>query len=274
MHNPFPGMNPFLEAPGLWPDVHHRLIAAFCDQIQRQLNPNYVAVITPYTLFESLEIAPRRVAMIPDVGVMRPEPSRGGGVGMAVAVPPVPAPTAPAFTMPAEMRIPTRYARLEIRSVEGEVLVTSVELLSPANKRPGDATQGQGAVAYNRKRQEFFETSAHLLEIDLLRNGVRPRLSRPLPEAAYFVFLSRAEYRPDVDVWPVQLRDPLPVVPVPLRRPDPDVILDINAALAQIHESAAYERRVDYRSDPPPPILSPEDAEWLDAYLREKGLRS
>jgi hypothetical protein len=271
MGNPFPGMNPFLEAPSLWPDVHHRLIAEFCVQIQRQLNPAYVAVITPYTLFESLEIAPRRVAMIPDVGVLQPEPSRGGGGGVAVA----PTPTAPTLTMPAEMQIPTRYARLEIRSVEGETLVTAVELLSPANKRLGlgEGARGQGAAAYNRKRQELFQTSAHLLEIDLLRNGIRPRLIHPLPEAAYFVFLSRAEHRPDVDVWPVQLRDPLPVVPVPLRRPDPDVALDINAALAQIHESAAYERRIDYRSDPPPPTLSEEDAKWLDSYLRKNNLR-
>jgi hypothetical protein len=29
MPSPFPGMDPYLEAPELWPDVHHRLISDF-----------------------------------------------------------------------------------------------------------------------------------------------------------------------------------------------------------------------------------------------------
>jgi len=36
MPSPFPGMDPYLEAPDLWPDVHARLIA----QIAEQLTPN------------------------------------------------------------------------------------------------------------------------------------------------------------------------------------------------------------------------------------------
>ena len=57
MEPPFPGMDPYLEAPSLWPDVHHELITLFRDQLQAQLSPRYRAVITPYVLFESLEIA-------------------------------------------------------------------------------------------------------------------------------------------------------------------------------------------------------------------------
>ncbi len=171
------------------------------------------------------------------------------------------------------MAIPTRYARLEIRSVDGETLITAIELLSPVNKRPGYKLSA-GAEEYAKKREEIVQSSAHLLEIDLLRNGVRPVQLQRLPDLPYFVFLSRAEQRPDLAIWPIALRQPLPVVPVPLRSPDPDVALDIGAALRQIYASAGYERRIDYRAEPPLPDLPPEDVAWLDAHLFERGLRS
>jgi hypothetical protein len=135
-------------------------------------------------------------------------------------------------------------------------------------------TEAAGAAAYDTKRQELFRTSAHLLEIDLLRNGVRPLVARPLPDYPYFVFLSRAERRPMIEIWPIGLRNALPVAPVPLRRPDPDVALDLRAAQRKIYTSARYERRMDYRTDPPLPALPAEDVAWLDAQLRECGLRS
>ena len=34
MESPFPGMDPYLEEPSFWPDVHHELIATIRDQIQ------------------------------------------------------------------------------------------------------------------------------------------------------------------------------------------------------------------------------------------------
>ncbi len=272
MNLPFPGMDPFLEAPSLWPDVHSSLIYEFRNQIQRQLNPNYVAAITPYVTFESLEIATARRAAVPDVGVLEAEPYPAAGV--AVAAPPALSnglATAP-LTLPAVMNVPTRYARLEVRAVDGEELITAIELLSPANKRR-DAFGQVGAPAYERKRQQLFQTDAHLLEIDLLRAGVRPQVARPLPEQPYFIFLSRAERRPNLDIWPIELREPLPIVPVPLRRPDPDVALDVGAALREVYAGARYERRIDYGSAPPPPALSNDDAAWIDEQLRQQKLR-
>jgi hypothetical protein len=123
------------------------------------------------------------------------------------------------------------------------------------------------------KRQELFASSVHLLEIDLLRAGVRPRLARPLPPTAYCALLSRAYRRHLVEVWPIALSDPLPVLPVPLSAPDPDVALDLGAVLRQVYRRARYERVIDYRTDPPPPPLTPEEAAWLDHHLRARGLR-
>ncbi len=123
------------------------------------------------------------------------------------------------------------------------------------------------------KRADLFRTDVHLLEIDLIRAGRRPSLATKRPPGDYFALLSRAEDRPAVGIWPIALADPLPVVPIPLRQPDPDVPLDLGAVLRHIYASARYDLRVDYQQAPPPPELSPEEHNWLDAILRERGLR-
>lgn len=150
------------------------------------------------------------------------------------------------------------------------MLVTSIELLSPANKRPGQ----DGVDAYVKKRSELYASNVHLLEINLLRGGVRPSLVSPLPDKPYFVFVSRAYTRPMVDVWRIDLHEALPVVPVPLIRPDPDVPLNLPRILRRVYRNARYERQVNYRDAPPLPALPPDDAAWVDAQLRERGLRS
>lgn len=262
MDSPFPGMDPYLEEPSMWPDVHHRLITTICDQIQAKLISGYRAVITPYVAFESIEIAPVRRA-VPDVAVVEHDPlsaAPGGAVAVVEAAP---------LTLPALMTVPVEYARIEIRTVRDKVLVTAIELLSPANKRPGS----NGADAYEKKRQELFSSTAHLLEIDLLRAGQRPQVARPLPDAPYFIFLSRVQRRPHIEIWPLSLRDSIKPVPVPLCYPDPPVPLDLGAAIHEAYRRARYDLEIDYREPPPPPELAPDDAAWLDAHLRAKGLR-
>lgn len=260
MDPPFPGMDPYLEAPGLWPDVHNALALALRSQIQRQISPRYAAILAPYTAFETIDSATVR-AMIPASGAVEREPQPPQPQGVAIA----PAP----LTGIATMELPTRYVRIEIRTLGDEALVTAIAILSPANKRPGL----DGADAYERKRRELLRSDAHLLEIDLLRAGRRPSLETPLPPSPYFVFLSRAEQRPRVEIWPLSLRDPIPLLPAPLRQPDPDVPLDLGRALHEAYRDARYDLRIDYRQDPPPPPLPPEDAAWLDAHLRKRGLR-
>jgi PIN domain nuclease of toxin-antitoxin system len=173
------------------------------------------------------------------------------------------------LTLPASMQVPVEYARIEIRTARDQILVTAIELLSPANKRPG----ADGAEAYEQKRQEIFFSTAHLLEIDLLRNGRRPQIARPLPDAPYFIFLSRMQRRPQIEIWPLSLRAPIKPVPVPLRHPDPPVALDLTEAIRTAYQRARYDLEIDYSQPPPPPDLSSDDASWLDGFLRERGLR-
>jgi hypothetical protein len=261
MEPPFPGMDPFLEQPSLWPDVHHQLITEVRDQIQARLSSSYRAVITPYVAFESIEIAPVRRA-VSDVAIVEREslaPTRGGA--MAVAEAPL--------TLPALMTVSVEYACIEIRTVRDQVLVTAIELLLPANKRPG----ADGAEAYEQKRQELFGSTAHLLELDLLRAGRRPQVARPLPAAPHFIFLSRMQRRPQIEIWPLALSAPIPLVPVPLRHPDPPIALDLGTAIHEAYRRARYDLEIDYREPPPPPELSAAEYAWLDAHLRERGLR-
>jgi hypothetical protein len=84
-----------------------------------------------------------------------------------------------------------------------------------------------------------------------------------LPDEPYFAFLSRAQYRPRIFIWPMSLREPLPVVAVPLLPPDPDLPLDLTAALKRIYAIARYDLRIDYGQAPPQPELTAEAAAWV-----------
>lgn len=110
---------------------------------------------------------------------------------------------------------------------------------------------------------ELLQTRTHLLEIDLLRRGRRILLLGEPPPASYYVYLSRVQHRPFTQIWPVSLREPLPAVPVPLLHPDPDVPLDLQAAVRACFDLVGYERLLDYSGPPPPPELDEEDAAWV-----------
>lgn len=258
-------MDPYLENPSLWPDVHSRLMNEISDLIEPFLPPSYITQLETQILIDRVSISGPPTVVVPDVTVSQPSqpapPFPGASIaGLAVA------PATLRTTNQIEIEVPFRQISIEIRTVPDEQVVTIIELLSPINKREDDEQ-------YERKRERILLTSAHLLEIDLLRSGQRIKVHDRLPDAPYFIFLSRGDERPDCDIWVVRLQEPLPVVPVPLLGDDPDVPLDLGAALKNIYDRARYSRRVNYTAAPVPP-LSGEDAIWADALLREKGLRS
>jgi hypothetical protein len=85
-----------------------------------------------------------------------------------------------------------------------------------------------------------------------------PFLEEEIPESDYLAMVSRAYQRPRCEVWPLKLRQPLPVLPVPLRRPDADVPLDIGQALRSVYERARYDLRINYNKPPIPPLSENE----------------
>jgi hypothetical protein len=88
----------------------------------------------------------------------------------------------------------------------------------------------------------------------------------------YAVRLHRADGGGRFEVWTSSERERLPRVRVPLLHPNPDVVLDLGAAFNAVYDLGRFDRRINYRNEPNPP-LSESDAAWADALLREAGRR-
>ncbi|WP_439630709.1 DUF4058 family protein [Gemmata sp.] len=146
-----------------------------------------------------------------------------------------------------------------IRDLETEQTVTLIEFLSPVNKYPGAHRERYMAI-----REEILRSRAHFIEIDLLRGGPRMPPSE-LPTCDYCAIVSRVEERPEAGVWPWRVRDPLPVLPVPLRAPDPDATLDLKAVVDRVYDEGRYANYV--YGGPPEPRLAPDDAAWAAPFL-------
>ncbi len=258
-------MDPYLEGE-MWQEFHETLAGSIRAQLMRVLPRTYVALLAKrYVLDHSglsvTAVLPDRV-IYPDVHVATSAASAApmsGGMAVAVAEPEVELPS------PLPEQVPV--LSIEVRDVAQRRLVTVIEFLSPVNK------EGEGAREYAERRAAILETRVHLLELDLIRRGSRIRLLGEPPAAHYYAYLSRVERRPLTGVWPVHLRDRLRVIPVPLLAPDPDVALDLQAAVDGCFALVGYERLLDYAGPPPPPPLSPADAQWLDEVLRKAGYR-
>jgi len=152
-------------------------------------------------------------------------------------------------------------ARIEIRRFPDRELVTAIELLSPNNK------EAPGELLYTQKRLELIHQPVHLVELDLLIGGKRLAMEDELPKGHYFAFVSRAERRFLSDIYPWSIRDPLPTIPIPLRAPDPDILLNLAEIFKTVHQRARYERSIDYTATLKLP-LSARDRAWAEKNAR------
>lgn len=250
MPSPFPGMDPYLERSE-WTSLHFELSSEIERQLSPQLRPKYVArAVRRFVTDMPDDVAITTDNFHPDVGVL----TLPRTVKESVAATPPP--------LLLETVIPARvpHVTIEIREARQRKLVTAIEVLSPTNKR------GQGYREYLEKRR-LLQSTAHLLEIDLLRAGRRVPMQKPLPSAPYFVFLSRAERRPIVETWPIQFEMRLPTVPVPLLAGDHDATLDLQAAFDTVYDTLNYDLEIDYARLPEPP-LDDGTAAWANARIR------
>ena len=169
-----------------------------------------------------------------------------------------------------ELPIPdhVREAYLEVRHVGTAEVVTVLEILSPTNKHPGE-----GRRQYEQKRLTIFGTPTNLVEIDLLRAGDPMTMWGNSHASHYRVLVSRARQRPSGDLYPFNVRQPIPDIPLPLLPDDAEPSVELNRILHDLYERAGYDLRINYRGDATPP-LEGDDAVWADALLREAGLRN
>lgn len=251
MPSPFPGMNPYLEHPGVWVDFHHTYLTFIREAIAGQVAPDYQVRIEQHVYIED-EPDDRRLIGIADADV-RIEGGSPASVGGTVAV----------LTPPAQVQMPKvrrRKARyLTIRTGTGERVVTVLKLLSPANK-----DGGVDQAAYLAKRRELLAGAVSLVELDLLRGGMRMPLGRHAA-CDYYALVSRPPDRPTADFWPIRLRNPLPVIPIPLDPGRPEATLSLQDTLHRAYDSARYGPSL-YRR-PPEPRLPAEDAAWAEGLI-------
>jgi hypothetical protein len=258
MPNPFPGMNPYLESPDFWPEVHHLLIAMIQESLVPQLVPKYRVAIEK-RIYEIKEEQSLLVG-IPDVSIQHnPIPRNSSTSNVAVAT---------KTTEPLKVRLAMseelREGYLEVIDIANKEVVTVIEVISPANKRPG-----KGREMYEEKRDKVFASRTNFVEIDLLQAW------EPLPVlnndivAHYRILVSRSNQRPGADLYLFNLPDAIPCFPLPLRAGDVEPIVDLQALLNTLYDRAAYDITLDYTAQLVP-ALSEADAAWANALLPER----
>lgn len=262
MPSPFPGMDPYLEDPALWPNLHILLIAAMNAILKPQLRPRGYLV----SLGERVWISEPGRPVYPDVAVIeRPSKSKSAtGTVVLEADEPV-----KLHLAAAEVREPF----LEIIDSQGGRLVTGIEILSPINK-----AAGSGRDLYLRRQKETLASGANLVEVDLLSRGrhslaVPAHLLGPLPEWNYLVSLARADRPNEYEVYPVPLRARLPRIRITLKSGDEDAVLDLQAAMNQAYDEGPFADRIDYATDPYG-RLSKDAVVWCRELLRTQGVQS
>lgn len=261
--SPFPGMDPYLEDTHIWSGFHHSLAEEIKAALNANIGPKYYADVDVHTVFEEVGIATAKT-VYPDVGVFEPTTpgARMVAPGAALTMTTMTIPPAPMQRLVLSAQIKLRSVRVFV--TETDELVTSVEILSPYNKR------GDGLAEYRRKRSKILNSPVHLVEIDLLRGGQRPgsEVNDPtLKDTDYILLVNRSREHDSQrisEIWPVALNEPLPVIPAPLLYPDPDAPLDLNSITQAVFKRAGYTWRIDYQQPVPPPKLRPTMVAWLE----------
>ncbi len=267
MPSPFPGMDPWLETPELFPDLHQTLIAQFREAVNASLpRPYYTAIGTRLYIDES----DRRVEPDVDVLITGGRPKRTPvGEGTTVLL---------EKATPILVRIvsdPVRAWALEIHQAgSGDRLVTSVEILSPTNKACGSL----GRKLYLKKRKELQRGRVNVVEIDLLRSGEPTTLApvgnvtRRTGRFEYHACTHRYYRSITVEVYPIPMADRLPLIAIPLLKGDSDVTVDLQPVFDRTYDVARFDQRAKYAETCVPP-LSAEQQTWADGLLKSKGVR-
>jgi len=208
-------MDPYLEHPSIWHDVHLGLLGRTCIALTAKIAPRYYIAVEGHSV----------------------EPA-------------------------SEDEIPERY--LEIRDAQTHQVVTVIEILSPSNKTPGE-----GRDTYEAKRHQVLSSLTHLVEIDLIRAG-KPMPMSHLPSSHYRILVSRQWERFKAKLYPFNLNEPIPEIPIPLRKGETEPTLALGELLGQVYDEVRYDLRIDYALEPKPPLDS-ASAAWSRQLLAQSG---
>lgn len=263
MKSPFPGMDPYLEAR--WGDVHQSFITYARDALQPNLPEDLRARVEERVFVETEAEQSRRI--IPDLHVAQYPPSKVNQPALREkGEAPIAEPTV--FLLENET---VTESYIQIRERGGGKVITVIEFLSPANK-----TGGEGQRLYLQKQRELLHSDTNLVEIDMVRSGQHviafPEHRVPIPHRRDGLVCVRCAWSERArELYTLPLRERLPVIPIPLRKSDRPVPLDLQALLDQCYRNGRYDD-IDYR-EPPVPPLATDDETWADALLKTAGKR-
>ncbi len=261
MPSPFPGMNPYFETRGRWRGFHANFLTCLRAAIADAVAPRYFVDIEE-SLFLERDGERGPLFAVADVAVgrpTRPEPANVAG-GLLVAAPPV------AGTLPRLPAVVKSRKWLTVQDNSSRKVVTVIEVLSPSDKRPGKTRD-----KYLDKRAKLLGSRTHLIEIDLLRGGLRMP-AKGLPDSDYFCVVSRHPGRPRAEFWPFDLDQPLSALPLPLLPGDGEPVFALKPVLDRVYNEGHYADRI-YSEIPDPP-LSADQAVWAAELLTAAGLRT
>ncbi len=86
-----------------------------------------------------------------------------------------------------------------------------------------------------------------------------------MPTCDYVILVARNPELPEAGIWPFDLHDPIPAIPVPLSPGDPDAVLNLKLALDTVYDDSAYGDYL-YRRDPFPPLTT-EQQVWASPFV-------
>ena len=251
MPSPFPGMDPYLEIQE-WEDFHTSFNTVVKEVLAPKVEPRYVVRVERRVYVEHPSLQEARVRW------GRRRGARHGGQDRAVH------PQVCLLPMPQERR----ETFLVIRDRETLEVVTVLETLSPSNKQAG----GEGREMYLTKRDGILESRTHLVELDLLRGGLRLPAIGGLPPGDYYAVISRSRDRPRAAVYAWGVRQPMPSIPIPLKDEDPETSLDLQAVFTTVYDRARYHLSLDYEA-PLDPAFAAEDQAWARDAIQRTGPR-
>jgi hypothetical protein len=281
----FPGMNPYLEHPDLWPDVHRRFIQVLAEVLANQVPDCYEVAVRKRIYRVSGEDAlvvghpgltvhptpplnnqatPKHSSALNKSAAQAAKYGHSNGNSPSVTL-------TERSTQPIPVYVPVpqdvREDYIEIVEPGAGEVVTVIEVLTPKKKRAG-----RGRITYEQHRESILGSPTHFVEIDFLRGWEPTAVYGPDGDSDYRILISRSEQRPKADLYTWNVNDPIPVLQLPLRRAQECSGIDLKQILDKAYERSGYDLIIDYRREPLPPLRDAE-AHWLAMFLKQLGLR-
>lgn len=219
------GMHPGLEEPDRFHDFHTSIIVDIRYALAPALPITYeISVEKTLSLFDDFG---ERKDYVPDARIDVVETSLSSAATVTTTE------FEPNFLLESPAK-PQRF--LAIYDGEG-TLVTTIEILSPANKK------GIGFEEFSRKQRHLASQGINLVEIDLLRKGSRRWTGNRASNVDY-LFTVQREAASSVEAWSASVGEELPKIPVPLRYGDGQVPLSLEEVVTAYLQKSGLGRRL------------------------------